>query len=71
MTPKEKAIELYDKFIKDYYIGKEPDNIKQCALIVVEEILDQHNSYYDTIGENLARIKYNYWSEVKQELEKM
>ena len=73
MTPKEKAIELVNKFIPpsldrgaDYYISEKI--AKQCALITVDEILDVIDFYkYDD--------KYweeeEYLKEVKQEIEKL
>ena len=46
---------------------------KQCALIAVDEILEyidsNHNGYY-TMPESV-KIKYDYYEEVKQELEKL
>jgi len=66
MTPKEKAIELVDKFAR---IDGYQDSIdlskcefeKQCALIAVDEILNLL-SYGTAI---------KYWKEVKQEIEKL
>jgi len=55
MTPKEKARELFEKYT-DY-----SDSQKQCALIAVEEIL----------GHMGADRGYKFWTEVKQELEKL
>jgi len=61
MTPKEKAIELFDKFNKpDTTHYPYVHNAQQCALIAVDEIL-KTNPYK-------AR---NYWHEVKQEIEKL
>jgi len=64
MTPKEKAIELFNKY---YYLFPEKFIIdfgykesKQCALIAVDEIL----SWCGT-----ADIRY--WQEVKQEIENL
>jgi hypothetical protein len=68
MTPKEKALELFDKF-------NNPDrtnypyvhNAQQCALIAVDEIINNWKSE--------ATIQYpyglviNYWNKVKQEIE--
>ena len=60
MTPKEKSIELFDKF--DSILFKEYDNLeaKKCALIAVDEILNL--DYY---------CGSLYWQEVKQEIEKL
>ena len=61
MTPKEKAIELVDKFNKpDTTHYPYVHNAQQCALIAVDEIL-KTNPYK-------AR---NYWHEVKTEIEKL
>ena len=57
MTAKEKAIELYNKF-QFMWILKEDS--KQCALICVDEILEFHD-----------RIDVKYWTEVKQEINKL
>ena len=64
MTPKEKAIELFDKFNnpdKTYY--PYVHNAQQCALIAVDEILS-------VIWINLDD-EVDYWAEVKQEIEKL
>jgi hypothetical protein len=67
MTPKEKAIELSDKF---YFISSffsDSEDAKQCALIAVDEVLDAIviiNEYdFEPLNE--------YWQEVKQEVEKL
>jgi hypothetical protein len=62
MTPKEKAKELYDKYefvyIQNYTSKHE---VKQCALIAVEEIL----------GSMGADRGYAFWTEVKQEIKQL
>jgi hypothetical protein len=63
MTPKEKAKELMDNYrfiqIPNYTSMFE---VKQCALIVVDEILFVVKNYNDTQAE------VTYWNEVKQEI---
>jgi hypothetical protein len=59
MTPKEKAKELIDKF--DLPTGLMSSEIKQCALITIDEIL----------GYMGADRGYNFWQEVKTEIEKL
>lgn len=45
MTPKEKAIDLMDKYLDlDFHIYLE--NVKQCALIAVDEILNNDNNFF-------------------------
>lgn len=87
MTPQEKAKELFDKYADEFnfddtYRGYREQS-KQCALIVVDEILKSeprypsnvdwddagatHQYYYEAQREEAAR----YWEEVKQEIEKL
>ena len=64
MTPKEKAIELVDKFNKpDTTHYPYVHNAQQCALIAVEEILKAVNNPDETY---LMKHSVNYWTEVKQ-----
>jgi hypothetical protein len=69
MTPKEKAEELFDKFMKPIdELHKYPmcfSTAKQCALIAVDEILDQWEYYLYIPEEGL------FWQQVKQEIEKL
>ena len=72
MTPQEKADELYSKY--DDLLNKDFGNpivfdnqIKQCALISVDEIIEELLSGIDFWMER--RIKY--WQEVKLELNKL
>jgi hypothetical protein len=66
MTPAEKAQELYDKMENSIFIEPEPTwegQCKQCALIAVDEITDAL--------EKNGSWNYDYWEEVKQEIEKL
>ena len=67
MTPKEKAIELYNKFLNPsgdtYLYGMlEHDSAKECALIAVDEILSV--VWY-------VPVDIEYWEEVKKEIESL
>jgi len=63
MTAKEKAKELVNKYEpKVIYIN----NI-ECALICVNEILESH--YKVLVG--VMPKTYDYWQEVKQEINKL
>jgi len=62
MTPKEKAIELVQKFNYDNKHFLMYD-VRQCALICVDEILKGSRLFYID--------DYTYWEEVKQEIEKL
>lgn len=78
MTPKEKATELYDMFYKvnyiddyDYLTGH---NSKECAKIAVDEIINapSHIDIPEKYEEYIDfRSYFDYWQEVKQELEKL
>ena len=70
MTPKEKALYLCQKFgylgIKweqTEYTTFSLENAKQCALIAVDEIMNALEKNGDW--------NYDYWQEVKQEIEKL
>jgi hypothetical protein len=66
MTPKDKAIELFNKYEKETRIFKingfeyDKNKSKNCALIAVDEVLE-YQIYLDD----------NYWFEVKQEIQKL
>jgi len=62
MTPKEKAIELVNKYLQ-VYDGR-VIQAKQCALIAVDEIIKFGNQ----MG---IREPMMYWHEVKKEIEKL
>ena len=73
MTPKDKAKELFDKYC--YAIRTEETDsgyftniiyAKQCALIAVDEILDDYESFSYKF-----QLCKEYWQEVKQELDKL
>lgn len=55
MTPKEKAIELFEKM---YFQTTTKYDAKQCALIAVDELIQNTDVY-------------SYWDEVKSEIEKL
>lgn len=66
MKPKEKARELFDKYQiagSQWYV----DTTKNYALIAVDEILEMDLP----ILEEDADVFYDYWEEVKQEIEKL
>jgi hypothetical protein len=65
MTPKEKALELWEKMY-EYAIFDEA--AKQCALIAVDEIL---NEFPQGFKGNFEERRKQYWQEVKQEIEKL
>lgn len=66
MIPEEKAKEIYEKlyFVKVNTVGgwMLKESAKQCALICVDEILDNGSKNHNT---------WEYWIEVKQEINKL
>jgi hypothetical protein len=64
MTPKEKAQELFDKFLRVEY----PWPAKECALILVDEQIELllNLSPYMAFPEQVKHLQ-----EVKQEIEKL
>lgn len=60
MTPKEKAVELVEKYDKTLTYLESKAKAKQCALIAVDECLN-------TCVESMIY----YWLEVKHEIEKL
>jgi len=63
MTPKEKAMELVNKFLEltsEEFTGINISS-KQCALICVDEILNNRG----------IPFYFQFWTEVKQEIEKL
>ena len=77
MTPKEKAKDLYNKFFRQVPFLTLEDSpkddciaAKQCALIAVDEILNEYEDDYKNISKDIYTI-YSWWQEVKQEIEKL
>lgn len=73
IPPKEKAKELFWQYLPILGSWKEEnlDKAKQCALIAVDEILDNFGS---RVGDKIHYCTYltiHYYEEVKQEIEKL
>jgi hypothetical protein len=66
MTPKEKAVELVDKFCKltRWKMGQEDyiKRAKQCAIIAVDEIIKE-------LEYGVGKSATEWWHEVKKEIE--
>lgn len=76
MTPKEKAIELVKLMYGNIFDGGEVVEAedawyraKQCAIIVVDEIINTHPLKMVYWGELISDKPY--WQEVKQEIENL
>ena len=73
MTPKEKAGDLYDKYL---WLQRKLDDLacpkyaKECSIIAVDEIINElFDGRQKATKSNNERIKY--WQEVKQEIDKI
>ena len=73
MTPKEKAKELFRNysFIEIANCTSMLFEVKQCALIAVDEILEYVPQFEYGQGEKTTTTEYDYLQEVKQEIEKL
>jgi hypothetical protein len=66
MSPKEKAEQLYNKMVVDFDIDHW--QTKQCALIAVGEIISHIEP---SLSMDVISARFDYWNEVKQEIEKL
>ena len=74
MTPREKEIELIQKYnlvVLDTALGGSNQRVKQCALIAVDEIEKAERNVllkFNLVNEDMVM---HYWQLVKQEIEKL
>ena len=78
MTPKEKAIELVYKFMPIVECGDnrysdkvQKQNAKQCALIAVDEILNNFGTKTNGQTFYTEYRAVQFWQQVKTEIEKL
>ena len=74
MKPKEKAIDLINKYnlvVLDTSLGGSNTRVKKCALIAVQERIDEGYEWMGGGNTEWEKDRYNYWQEVKQEIEKL
>jgi hypothetical protein len=72
MTPKEKALELFNKMffiIENKGMYDDLYRAKQCALIAVDEIIDSEPQY--EWSNDYWKNPNDFWQEVKQEIENL
>ena len=67
MTAKKKAKELVEKYLNIEFCLLTDNQAKQSVLICVDEILESH--YKVLVG--VMPKTYDYWQEVKQEINKL
>jgi len=68
MSPKDKAYNLcliYSNELKDY--GNITEQVKKCALVCIGAFLSFQDNLYITEGS----LAYQYWLDVKQEINKL
>jgi hypothetical protein len=73
MTPKEKALELIDKYKLINFDMEDTESHKECALIACQEVIEQWD-YIDTYIADLGgKLNPNlkYWLQVNIELKKL
>jgi hypothetical protein len=70
MTPKEKAEDLFYKYLK---VDGTDFNIKQSALIAVDEIIGQWEVIDVYLADGNGQLNQNlkYWYTVKKEIDKL
>ena len=73
MTPKQKAIKLFNNYVKLLPFGSNVERAKQCALIAVDEIIDATTKRWGGMNPETGFVVNNvevnpYWQEVKQEI---
>lgn len=71
MTPKEKALELYHKFRNANGSLSGNGYAKKQAILCAEEILNLPKTTGLGTFKPIIREDYDYWKEVKQELENL
>ena len=75
MTPQEKAKELVSKFhpIVRWKLGQESvgSRAKECALIVVDERIDEMYDWMGGGNYEWEKNRFQYWEQVKQQIEKL
>ena len=73
MTPKDKAGQLYNTYF-DRFDNLEfglHDAIIGCALICIDEITKELSTMYEFTDKQASEVRDDYWSKVKQEIEKL
>jgi len=72
MTPKEKAIELVDRYYSLFSLEFENTiditEAQKCALIAVDEMLEEIK---DSADKEIVVPRIIYWEKIKQEIEKL
>ena len=71
MTPKEKAKELYYKFLFEKSESISCSGAKLFSLIAVDEIVKECYNWNGSDNVQWETKRFDYWEEVKQEIDKL
>jgi len=71
MTPKEKALQLVDKFLPNMPRANENEWAKRCALICVEEIILSNPNRVVHSSWKVETFDAEYYEQVKQEINQL
>jgi hypothetical protein len=74
MTPQEKAKELTKRYYRDSDLLVEDLSwiqAKECALIAIDEIIKECYMWNGNDNVIWETNRFNYWNEVKQEIEEL
>jgi hypothetical protein len=75
MEEKEKANELVERFYQNapelFGTSKAMGYAEQCALICVDEILKECSNWAGGTNDGWDAKRFDYWNEVKKEIEKL
>lgn len=67
MTPKEKALELYEKHLRYSPVEFEIEYTKKACFITLDEMINQQKEQ----AEHMHWSCVTYWEEVKEEINKL
>ena len=71
MTPKEKAKELVKKYLNIKFCLLTDNQAKQCVLIFIDEMIREIKEIQFNEDIFMEDTVISYWSEVKQEINKL
>lgn len=71
MTPKEKASQFVNNLIMCDDILIMPSTAIRCALVAVDEIINNLDYYYEQYGNGFFDRELSYWREVRTEIENL
>ncbi len=70
MTPKEKAISIYNEFMNVKF-PTHADRAKICALIVCDEMYLEYKELGRVVKDIVYKEGIKYWNDVRKEIKKL